>query len=162
MKVKSRDLTIVAVFASLYAVLVYVFAPISFLALQFRVAGVLRPGIGKKWVLAVGYAIGVLVGNFFSPFAGVYELLFMPFMSFLAGVLGYLVAKPFKQNYYVAGAVIATVIPLSVSWMLNQLFKLPIFATLPYLFASEQAVCLIGASLFKLIETRFKWWQENE
>jgi uncharacterized membrane protein len=162
LKVKSRDLTIVAVFASLYAVLVYVFAPISFLALQFRVAGVLRPGIAKKWVLAVGYAIGVLVGNIFSPFAGVYELLFMPFMSFLAGVLGYLVAKPFKQNYYVAGAVIATVIPLSVSWMLNQLFKLPIFATLPYLFASEQAVCLIGASLFKLIETRFKWWQENE
>ena len=158
MKVRSKDLTLVAVFASLYAVLVYIFAPISFLAMQFRVAGMLRPGIARKWILAIGYAIGVVVGNIFSPFAGPYELLFMPFMSFLAGILGYLVAKPFKNDYFVAGAVIATVIPLSVSWMLSQMFNLPMFATLPYLFASEQIVCFLGASLFKLIETRFKWW----
>jgi len=158
LKVRSKDLSLVAVFASLYAVLVYIFAPVSFLALQFRVAGVLRPGIARKWILAVGYAIGVVVGNIFSPFAGLYELLFMPFMSFLAGVLGYLVAKPFKNDYFIAGAVIATVIPLSVSWMLSQLFNLPMLVTLPYLFVSEQIVCFIGASLFKLIETRFKWW----
>jgi len=158
LKVRSKDLSLVAVFASLYAVLVYIFAPISFLALQFRVAGILRPSIARKWTLAIGYAIGVVVGNIFSPFAGPYELLFMPFMSFLAGILGYLVAKPFRNDYFIAGAVIATVIPLSVSWMLSQLFNLPMFATLPYLFVSEQIVCLIGASLFKLIETRFKWW----
>lgn len=158
MKVRSKDLSLVAVFASLYAVLVYMFAPISFLALQFRVAGILRPGIARKWTLAIGYAIGVVVGNVFSPFAGPYELLFMPFMSFLAGILGYLVAKPFKNDYFIAGAVIATVIPLSVSWMLSQLFNLPMLVTLPYLFVSEQIVCFIGASLFKLIETRFKWW----
>jgi len=158
LKLRSKDLSLVAVFASLYAVLVYLFAPISFLALQFRVAGVLRPGIARKWILAIGYAIGVVVGNVFSPFAGLYELLFMPVMSFLAGILGYLVAKPFKNDYFIAGAVIATVIPLSVSWMLSQLFSLPMFATLPYLFVSEQIVCFIGASLFKLIETRFKWW----
>jgi len=157
-KVRSKDLSLVAVFASLYAVLVYIFVPISFLALQFRIAGILRPGIARKWILAIGYAIGVVVGNLFSPFAGPYELLFMPVMSFLAGILGYLVAKPFKNDYFIAGAIIATVIPLSVSWMLSQLFNLPMFATLPHLFVSEQIVCLIGASLFKLIETRFKWW----
>lgn len=158
MKVRSKDLSLVAVFASLYAVLVYIFAPISFLALQFRVAGILRPGIARKWILAIGYGAGVVVGNVFSPFAGPYELLFMPVMSFLAGILGYLVAKPFQNNYFITGAVIATVIPLSVSWMLSQLFNLPMFVTLPYLFVSEQIVCFIGASLFKLIETRFKWW----
>jgi uncharacterized membrane protein len=148
----------VAVFAALYAVLVYLFAPVSFYALQFRVAGVLRPGIARKWMLAVGYAIGVVVGNILSPFAGLHELVFMPIMSFLAGMLGYLAAKPFKNSYFIAGAVIATIIPISVSWMLSQLFSLPIFATLPYMFLSEQIVCFIGASLFKLIETRFKWW----
>jgi uncharacterized membrane protein len=148
----------VAVFAALYAVLVYLFAPVSFYALQFRVAGVLRPGIARKWMLAVGYAIGVVVGNILSPFAGLHELVFMPIMSFLAGMLGYLAAKPFKNSYFITGAVIATIIPISVSWMLSQLFSLPIFATLPYMFLSEQIVCFIGASLFKLIETRFKWW----
>lgn len=158
MKIKTKDIALTAVFAALYAALVYVFTPISFLALQFRVAGVLRPGIARKWTLAIGYAIGVVVGNLFSPF-GVYDLLFMPVMSLLAGLLGYLAAKPFKNNYFVTGAVIATVIPLSVSWMLNQVLGLPIIATLPYLFISEQIICLIGAVTFRLIETRFKWWQ---
>jgi len=148
----------VAVFAALYAVLVYLFAPVSFYALQFRVAGVLRPGIARKWILALGYAIGVVVGNIFSPFAGPYELVFMPIMSFLAGILGYLVAKPFGNKYFVAGVVIAIIIPISVSWMLSQLFNLPMFATFPYLLMSEQIVCFIGACLFKLIEARFKWW----
>ncbi len=158
MKISSRDMSIVAVFAALYAVLVYLFAPVSFYALQFRVAGILRPSIARKWVLAVGYGIGVVVANIFSPFAGPYELIFMPIMSFVAGMLGYLIAKPLKNNYFIAGAFIATTISISVSWMLNQLFNLPIFATLPYLFISEQTICFIGASLFKLIETRFKWW----
>ena len=158
LRISSRDLSLVAVFAALYALLVYLFAPVSFYALQFRVAGALRPGIARKWVLAVGYAVGVVVGNLFSPFVGLFELLFMPIMSFIAGILGYLAAKPFRKNYFVAGAVIATVISISVSWMLNQLFNLAIFMTLPYLFLSEQIVCLIGASTFQLIEKRFKWW----
>ena len=107
MKVSSRDLSLVAVFAALYAVLVYLFSPISFYALQFRIAGILRPGIARKWILAVGYGVGVVVGNLFSPFTGPYELVFMPLMSFLAGSLGYLVARPVKNNYFVAGMCLA-------------------------------------------------------
>ena len=153
---KTKDIALVAIFAALYGALVYVFAPISFYALQFRVAGVLRPGIAKKWILAVGYAIGVLIGNIFSPF-GVYDLFFMPLMSLLAGLAGYLAAKPFKHNYFVTGAIIATIIPISISWMLSQLFGDPMLATLPYLLIAEQIICLIGAGMFKLIENRFKW-----
>ena len=148
-----------AIFASLYAALVTSFGPISFYALQFRVAGVLRPAIAKKWILAIGYAIGVVIGNVFSPFAGSYELIFMPFMSLLAGILGYGVARSFKGNYFIAGIIIATIIPISVSWMLNQLFESPMIATLPYLFISEQAICFMGACMFGLIDLRFKWWQ---
>lgn len=158
MDLTSRDLSLLAVFAALYAALVYVFAPVSFYALQFRVAGVLRPAIAKKWTLAVGYALGVVIGNIYSPFVGVYELVFMPVMSGVAGILGYAVAKQFNQNYFVAGAVIATIIPLSVSWMLYQLFTVPILATFPYTFLSEQLICLLGAGLFRAIETRFVWW----
>jgi uncharacterized membrane protein len=158
MKIKTKDVALTAIFAALYAALVYVFAPISFLALQFRVAGVLRPAIAKKWVLAIGYAVGVVVSNVFSPF-GAYDLFFMPIMSLVAGLLGYLVAIPFKGNYFISGAVIASVIPLSVSWMLNQVLGLPIIATLPLLFVSEQIICLIGAVIFRLIEIRFKWWK---
>jgi uncharacterized membrane protein len=157
-KLTSRDLSLTAIFAALYAVLVYVFAPISFYALQFRVAGVLRPAIARKWHLAIGYAIGVIIGNFFSPFVGVYELVFMPTMSLVAGILGYIAARRFNQNYFVAGAVIATIIPLSVSWMLYQLFTVPLLATFPYTFLSEQLICVLGAGVFRAIEARFVWW----
>lgn len=158
LKINSRDLALVAIFASLYATLVTGFAPISFHALQFRVAGVLRPAIARKCILAIGYAIGVVISNIFSPFAGPYELVFMPFMSLLAGILGYLVARNFKNNYFVTGIIIATIIPISVSWMLNQLFESPMLVTLPYLFISEQTICFLGACMFKLIDLRFKWW----
>ncbi|WNZ29913.1 MAG: QueT transporter family protein [Candidatus Bathyarchaeota archaeon] len=158
MKMSTKDLTLVTMFAALYAALVYVFAPISFMALQFRVAGIIRPAISKKWILAIGYAIGVVVGNIFSPFAGPWDLLFMPMMSLLAGLLGYIVSKKFGNNYFICGIIVATVIPISVAFMLLQ-FCSPFLATFPYLLISEQIVCLIGSVVFKLIETRYKWWE---
>jgi uncharacterized membrane protein len=158
LKITSKDLSLIAIFASLYAVLVYLLAPLSFYVLQFRVAGIIRPAIAKKWVLAIGYTIGVVVGNLFSPFVGIYELLFMPIMSFIAGIIGYILATKFNNNYFVTGIVIATIIPLSVSWMLNQVLSIPLLATLPYLFISEQIVCFLGSTIFKAIEKRYVWW----
>jgi len=158
LNITSKDLSLIAIFASLYAVLVYLLAPISFYVLQFRIAGIIRPAIAKKWVLAIGYTIGVVVGNLFSPFVGIYELLFMPTMSFIAGILGYILATKFNNNYFVTGIVIATIIPLSVSWMLNQVLSIPLLATLPYLFISEQIVCFLGSTIFKAIEKRYVWW----
>ncbi len=147
-------------FAALYAALVYVFAPISFMALQFRVAGAIRPAIAKKWKLAIGYGIGAVVGNLFSPFVGPWDLIFMPVMSVVAGLLGYLVSKKFGQNYFICGIVIATVIPVSLAFMLMQ-FGEPFLVTLPYLLIADQIVCLIGSVIFKVIGTRYKWWEMN-
>ncbi len=158
MRIETRDLSLVAVYAALYAAMVVAFAPVSFYALQFRVAGVLRPGIARKRVLAAAYAVGVAVANLFSPFAGAYEIVFMPLMSLVAGLLGYEAAKRFDGNYFVCGAVIAVVIPLSVGWMLNQLFGLPVIATLPGLLLSEQAINVLGAFIFKAVEPRYEWW----
>ena len=159
MKIETKDVALVSIFASLYAVLVYFFAPLSFYALQFRVAGVLRPAIAKKWVLSIGYAVGVIVGNLFSPFPGPYELVFMPLVSLAAGIIGFVVAKRFRESYFVEGAIIAVIVPVGVSWMLNQLSGLPLLPTFLYLLVTEQIVCLMGASIFKLIELRFKWWE---
>ena len=159
MKIETKDIALASIFASLYAVLVYVFAPVSFYVLQFRVAGVLRPAIAKKWVLSIGYAVGVIVGNLSSPFSGPYELVFMPLVSLAAGIIGFVVAKRFRESYFIEGTIIAVIVPVGVSWMLNQLFGLPLVATFPYLLVSEQIVCLIGAFVFKLIELRFKWWE---
>jgi len=141
---KTKDLSLITVYAALYAAMVVVFSPISFAALQFRVAGVLRPGIARKRELALAYAVGTVVANVFSPFSGIYELLFMPVMSLIAGLVGYEVAKRFNGNYYVCGAVV---------------FNLPYIATLPGLLISEQIINALGATVFKQIESRYKWWE---
>ena len=159
LKIKTKDLALTTIFAALYAALVIIFLPTSFLPQQFRVAGILRPGIARKWILALGYGIGVAVGNVFGQFVGPWDLVFMPIMSIVAGLTGYLVAKPFKNNYFIAGAVIATITSLSLSFMFSQLGFGSMIVTWPLLFIGEQAVCLIGSFIFKLIETRFRWWQ---
>ena len=157
MKIGTRDLSLVAIFAALYVALVYIFSATSYLPQQFRVAGMLRPGIAKKWILAIGYALGVVIGNVFSNYVGPWDLLFMPIMSLVAGLLGYIIAKRFGNNYFVCGAVIATIIPLSLAFMFSQ-FGSPFLSTFPLLLLGEQAVCLIGSVVFQAIETRFKWW----
>ncbi len=159
MEINTKDVTLTAIFAALYAALGVAFAPIGFLALQFRIAGVIRPAVAKKPILVVGYAIGVVITNFFSPFAGFLELVFMPFMSLVAGLAGYYAAKSFGKSYVVAGAVIAVIIPISVSWMLNQILGLPIAVTLPGLLVSEQIVNALGSIIFRAVDSRYRWYE---
>jgi len=159
MELTTKDVALTAIFAALYAALGIVFAPIGFLALQFRVAGVIRPAVAKKPVLALGYGIGVVVVNLFSPFAGFLELVFMPLMSVAAGLAGYYAAKRLGGSYFVAGAVIAVIIPISVSWMLNQLLGLPMAVTLPGLLVSEQIVNALGSLVFRAADSRYRWYE---
>ena len=77
----------------------------------------------------------------------------------IAGLFGYEIARRFNNCYYICGVVIAVIIPLSVSWMLMQLFALPMMVTLPGLIVSEQVVNLLGATIFKLVDSRYKWWE---
>jgi len=132
---------------------------LSFAALQFRVAEGLKPAIAKRWTLAFAFALGNFLGNLISPFAGIYELGFMPLMNIVGGLLAYAIARPFKRNYLIAGVVYAAVIGLSVSWMLHVLFNLPLQVLVPVLIGSEEGIMIIGAFLFYLVDRRWKWYQ---
>ncbi len=158
MNINTKDLALTAVYAALYASLVFVAMPFSFGVAQFRIAGVLRPAIGKKWILAFGYATGVLVANLFSPYVGPWDLIFMPLMSLLAGFAGFFVAKPFKGNLFISGAVTAAIIAVSLSVMFEQFGFGPMVVTLPYFLVAEQTLCLIGAFIFTLIGRRYRTW----
>ncbi len=119
----------------------------------------MKPAVAKRWTLAFAFAIGNFLGNLVSPFAGIYELGFMPLMNILGGLLAYSVAKSFRKNYLVSGLVYAAVIGLSVSWMLHVLFNIPLEVLIPLLIASEESVMIIGAVVFSLVEKRWKWFQ---
>ena len=148
-------------FASLYAVLVWLLPGLSYAAVQFRVAEGLKPAIAKRWTLAFAFALGNFLGNLVSPFAGIYELGFMPLMNIVGGLLAYAVARAFRRSYLAAGIVYAAIIGLSVSWMLHVLFNIPLLTLIPSLIASEEAVMVIGAVVFFLVEKRWKWYQEK-
>ncbi len=137
LKIQTKDLALTTIYAALYAALVIVFTPISFGSAQFRIAGILRPGIAKNWILAFGYGIGALVANFFSPFAGPLDLVFMPVMSVFAGLAGYFVAKRFNGNYFVCGAVTATIIAVTYSFMFEQLGIAPMLVAVLPLFVVD-------------------------
>ncbi|TMI44171.1 QueT transporter family protein [Candidatus Bathyarchaeota archaeon] len=154
-----KALSKVAVFAALYTVLVWLFQPFGFAALQFRVAEGLKPSIAKVRTLAVAFAIGNFLGNLVSPFAGIYELAFMPTMNIVGGLLAYYAAKIFKGNYFVAALVYGTTIGLSVSWMLHALFNIPLLDLIPFLLASELIAMILGAVAFLFLEKRWKWYQ---
>jgi len=154
-----KALSQVAVFAALYTVLVWLFQPFGFAALQFRVAEGLKPSIAKVRTLAVAFAIGNFLGNLVSPFAGIYELAFMPTMNIVGGLLAYYAAKIFKGNYFVAALVYGTTIGLSVSWMLHALFNIPLLDLIPFLLASELIAMILGAVAFLFLEKRWKWYQ---
>jgi len=154
-----KALSQVAVFAALYTVLVWLFQPFGFAALQFRVAEGLKPSIAKVRTLAVAFAIGNFLGNLVSPFAGIYELAFMTTMNIVGGLLAYYAAKIFKGNYFVAALVYGTTIGLSVSWMLHALFNIPLLDLIPFLLASELIAMILGAVAFLFLEKRWKWYQ---
>ena len=154
-----KALSQVAVFAALYTVLVWLFQPFGFAALQFRVAEGLKPSIAKVRTLAVAFAIGNFLGNLVSPFAGIYELAFMPTMNIVGGLLAYYAAKIFKGNYFVAALVYGTTIGLSVSWMLHALFNIPLLDLIPFLLPSELIAMTLGAVAFLFLEKRWKWYQ---
>lgn len=83
----SRELSITAIIAALYAALVIVFAPISFGPIQLRVADCLIPLSALIGIPAVaGVGLGALIGNmywFLSPI----DVFFGPIANLLAGYI---------------------------------------------------------------------------
>ena len=153
---KVKDLALVTIFASAYAVLTWIFAPISFWQIQFRVSEVLKPAIAKKKVLCAAFMIGNFLANLMSPFADIFELVFMPIIGNL--LVGYLAHKLSRGNYIVSGFIFASGVALCVSWMLEQLFSLPMLITLPMLWISEQVAMLLGSIVWDLVEKQWRWY----
>jgi len=86
-KMNTRDLSLTALVAGLYAVVVIVLAPISFGPVQLRVADALIPLTALfGWPAAIGVAIGGFIGNTYY-FLGPYDLIFGPVANLVAATI---------------------------------------------------------------------------
>jgi hypothetical protein len=88
---ETRELTLVAVIAALYAALVIVLAPISFGPIQLRLADCLIPLSALLGLPAVaGASLGALIGNaYFISFTGLIDVVFGAVANFVASYIIY-------------------------------------------------------------------------
>ncbi len=145
------SISICAITAALYITLGYVFQPISFLGLQFRVAElivgicILYPYSGMT-----GKIIGVFFVNLTSPL-GMIDLL-----SVFANIPA-LFCIVFLRNYkllrYIGGVLYSLVISLYVALILNFTFGLPIPLMFVQVLISEIILVLLGIFIFNYIKT---------
>jgi len=150
-----KMLTIVkiAVIAGLYAALVLLLAPISFLEFQIRVADalLLLPFLDFFGLPSVvGLTLGCAIGNIMSPF-GVIDIVFGSLANFLAGLVAWLIGRRGKSIVLlITAAIIETaVVSLIVSYfVLHKVGGLElIIAILGVLVGSVVSICILGVLL---------------
>jgi uncharacterized membrane protein len=154
LKIQTKNIAIIAIYAALYAVLVVVLGAFSYGPVNLRVADAMLgvvPLLGLAGVL--GHTLGVFVANIFST-AGPLDLL-NTIPSFVMSFVVYYVYKRTKNDYTVIGTCIAysIVIGTTVGWMLSFLYGLPLLVTIAWVAVGNIiATVLIGWPVFKALK----------
>jgi uncharacterized membrane protein len=150
-----KMLTIVkiAVIAGLYAALVLLLAPISFLEFQIRVADalLLLPFLDFFGLPSVvGLTLGCAIGNIMSPF-GVIDIVFGSLANFLAGLVAWLIGRRGKNIVLLITAAIIETAAVSLIvgyFVLHKVGGLElIIAILGVLVGSIVSICILGVLL---------------
>lgn len=152
----------VAVVASLYATLVVVLAPISFAAVQVRVADalLLLPFLDFFGFSAVvGLTIGCALANLVSPF-GVYDVVFGSLANFAAGTVAWVIGKVSKSTtaLVVAAVLQALVVTFIIGYVLLHLvYGLELLVSLGgVLLGSIISTCALGIPIVSFMVKRLK------
>ncbi len=138
----------VGVIAALYAALTIVLQPASYGPLQFRLAEILKPLVIWEPHLIPAFVLGNFLSNLASPFAGPWELLFMPVANLIGASVCYLAGRRWA---YAGAALYALIIAGAVSLMLSVLLKVPFVGLFPGLLAAEGVLIVGGVPLMRTI-----------
>ncbi len=133
-----RDLTIAAVIAALYAALTVAFAPISYGAVQFRIAEALTllPVLFPQAI--PGLAVGCLVANLIGGY-GIWDVVLGTLATLIAAILTYGLRKTIWLAAIPPVAVNAVVIGL----LLHFVLKLPLLPTMGTVGLGQLAVVFV-------------------
>jgi len=154
LKIRTKDLALISIYAALYAALVVVLGFFSYGPVQLRIADSLVavvPLLGFAGVL--GHTLGVFVGNIFSS-AGPLDLL-NTIPSFAMSFVVYYVYKRTKNDYTVIATCTAysAVLGTTVGWMLSYLYGYPLLITIFYIaIGNVIATVLVGWPVFKVLK----------
>lgn len=137
------------VVGALYVVLSLAVAPLAFGPLQFRLGEVLKPLVIKHPATIPAFALGVGIVNLFSPLAGGLELLLMPAVNLVGGVLCWFVARRIgtTTGTYIASLLFALLIAAGVAVVLSVVAGLPYLVAFVSVAVSETVLLLAGNAL---------------
>lgn len=141
-----KRIAFVALIAAAYAALTLAIAPLSFGPVQFRISEALKAlALIQPWTIP-GIVVGTFVANLFSPYVGIWELVWMPLTDGLGGLLAYLIGR----KYPILGLCIYAIFTaVAVAVMLHIVAGLPLFLTV-FTVAIGESVCIsLGWSIAK-------------
>jgi uncharacterized membrane protein len=145
----ARRVAVAGVVGALYVVLSLAVAPLAYGPLQFRLGEVLKPLVIRYPVTIPAFALGVGIVNLFSPLAGGLELILMPIVNLVGGILCWFVAKRVGGmiGTYVASLLFAVVIAAGVGVVLTAAAGLPYLPSFVSVAVSETVLLLVGNAL---------------
>jgi len=165
LKIKTKDLALMSVYAALYAALVIELGGISYGIINFRIADAMLaavPLLGFAGVL--GHTLGVFISNIPSPLGAIDLLNTIP--SFAMSFVVYYVYKKTRNDYTVLATCVAysVVLGITVGWMLAPVTHIPLPLSITYVaLGNVIATVGIGWPLFKLLKRTgvFQKWFAN-
>jgi uncharacterized membrane protein len=142
----ARRVAVAGVVGALYVVLSLAVAPLAYGPLQFRLGEVLKPLVIRYPVTIPAFALGVGIVNLFSPLAGGLELILMPIVNLVGGILCWFVAQRIggKIGTYAASLLFAVIIAAGVGVVLTVAAGLPYLASFASVAVSETILLLLG------------------
>ncbi|HDI73442.1 MAG TPA: QueT transporter family protein [Candidatus Korarchaeota archaeon] len=142
----SQKVAALAVIAAAYASLTLLLAPISFYAVQVRVAdALLALSVSMGPPAIFGTALGCFIANMLGPF-GIMDAL----GGSIANLVATVIAWKLRSRPYVALAQLPVTVSLIVSAYLHQILNLPFLETFVYiLIGSVISIDVIGLALLR-------------
>ena len=145
----ARRVAVAGVLGALYVVLSLLVAPLAFGPIQFRLGEVLKPLVIRYPVTIPAFAVGVGLVNLFSPVVGGLELILMPVVNLVGGVLCWYVARSVGGTVgtYTASLLFALIIAVGVATVLHFAAGLPYLVAFGSVAVSEVILLLLGNAL---------------
>ena len=136
----------IAVVSALYVALTVLVTPISYGPIQFRISEAVIILVAARPHLILFVPIGCFAANLFSPYAGFWDWIFMPLVSFLGALPIYFFKRRFLLGtVWFYAVVTATGVGLMLSVLLKKGFLVLTFPVL----ASQTIIMTLAYFLFK-------------
>ena len=154
----TRRVVRIAIIAALYAVLTVALSPISFGPVQFRVSEALKVLVLFDPWMILGIGIGTFFANLASPFAGPWELIWMPFTDMLGGLIAWAIFNYLlKRKLPVIPMVpYALTTGLAVGLMLNIMGQGDLWPLALGVAVSELVILILAVPLMLFIEKQLQ------